>query len=83
MNNQRWIFWICLAVFLWGSVHALGAYLFNHRIERALMVMLCVDVFLGSWLALLLGRKAKLQRLQREAEAWSSTDAAENAKSRD
>jgi hypothetical protein len=64
-NKNRLIFWIVLGVFGWGAIHALGAYL-NYRytddawrVARAVMVLLCVEAFLGFWLVLLFIRRLR------------------------
>jgi hypothetical protein len=66
VQNRRIVIWIVAGVFVWGAIHAVGAYLNFHdtnnpwRVLRAVMVLLCVEGFLGFWL-LMLG----LRRLRR------------------
>jgi 4-amino-4-deoxy-L-arabinose transferase-like glycosyltransferase len=69
MQNRRLVVWIVLGVFVWGAIHALGAYLnfreFDSpwRVWRAVMVLLCVEAFLGFWLVMLgLRRRASNRR---------------------
>lgn len=54
--------WIMLAVLAWGSLLALGSYLFggNHPVLRAGIVLAVTLGFLGLWLAALAlrGRRA-------------------------
>jgi hypothetical protein len=63
MHNRRLVIWIVAGVFLWGAVHAVGAYLNFHetdnpwRVRRAVIVLLCVEGFLGFWLLMLGMRK--------------------------
>lgn len=52
-ESSRMVFWIVLGVFLWGTLHAVGAYMFNWNIWRAVVVIICVDGFLAFWLLLL------------------------------
>lgn len=44
---------ITLGVVLWGLFHAFGAYTLNHNPWRAVVVLGCVAIFLGSWWTLL------------------------------
>lgn len=57
--NNRLVLWIVLGVFVWGTIHALGAYTFNHNPWRFVVVMLFVDGFLAFWLLLLLWRRGR------------------------
>lgn len=63
MSKNLLIVWIVLGVFLWGTLHAVGAYV-NYtltdnpwRIGRAIVVLLFVEGFLAFWLLLLLLRR--------------------------
>lgn len=64
-RKNRVIAWIVLAVFVWGAVHAAGAYLNYHRtdnpwrVARAIVVLLSVEGFLAFWLVLLLWRRSR------------------------
>jgi hypothetical protein len=57
---HRIIFYIMLAVFVWGAVLALGAFLYGgaRQALKADIILACVAIFLGIW-ALLLRRRAK------------------------
>jgi hypothetical protein len=57
---HRVILYIMLAVFVWGGLLALGAYLSggNRQLLKADIILGCVAVFLGLW-AILLRRRAK------------------------
>jgi hypothetical protein len=67
MQNRRLVIWILLGVFVWGVIHAVGAYLnFREidnpwRVRRALVVLLSVEAFLAFWL-LMLGLRRLLRR---------------------
>ncbi len=52
-ESNQMVFWIVLGVFLWGTLHAVGAYMFNWNIWRAVVVIVCVNGFLAFWLLLL------------------------------
>jgi predicted permease len=54
--KTRLIALLIAAVLVWGAIHALGAYLFNHDLRRAAVVLACVFGFLGFW-GLLLWRR--------------------------
>jgi hypothetical protein len=63
MSKNLIIVWIVLGVFLWGTIHAVGAYV-NYtltdnpwRVGRAIVVLLFVEGFLAFWLVLLLLRR--------------------------
>ena len=53
---------IMLAVLVWGSLLAAGAWTFNHDIRRPIVVMVCVLGFLGFWGAMLSARRRRLDR---------------------
>ena len=53
------------ALVVWGLFHAIGAWTLNHDARRALIVLACVAMFLGFWLALLAGRRRRLDHEQR------------------
>ncbi len=58
-QNRRLVIWIVMGVFVWGAIHAVGAYLNFHdtdnpwRVRRAVIVLLFVEGFLGFWLLML------------------------------
>jgi len=65
MHHRRLVILIIVGVFLWGAIHALGAYL-NYqladnpwRVWRAVIVLLSVELFLGFWLLMLALRRAR------------------------
>ncbi len=47
------VLWIVLGVFVWGTFQAIGAYLLNWNVWRAVIVLGCVNGFLAFWLFLL------------------------------
>jgi high-affinity Fe2+/Pb2+ permease len=57
MQNNRIILAIVAAVFVWGTVLAIGAYRFNFHLGRFLIVQGCVLAFLVFWMALLVYRR--------------------------
>jgi len=59
---ERILRWIMLGIVVWGSVHALGAWTFNHDARRPVVVLVCVAVFLGFWLTMLAARRRRLSR---------------------
>jgi threonine/homoserine/homoserine lactone efflux protein len=61
VQQSRVISGIILAVLIWGLYHAVGAYRLNHNPYRALVVVLCVGVYLAFW-GLLLRRRHSRQR---------------------
>ena len=77
VQNRRLVIWIVAGVFVWGAIHAVGAYLNFHdtdnpwRVRRAVMVLLFVEGFLAFWL-LMLG----LRRLGRDGRRLSRRDSA-------
>ena len=62
---ERILFWIMVALVVWGLFHAIGAWTLNHDARRALIVLACVAMFLGFWLALLASRRRRLDHEQR------------------
>ena len=65
MQNSRLVFWIVVGVFVWGVIHAVGAYV-NYtltdnpwRVWRALVVLICVEAFLAFWLSMLALRRGR------------------------
>jgi hypothetical protein len=60
MPPHRVIFYIMLAVFAWGAVLALGAFLYGgtRQALKADIILGCVAAFLGLW-ALLLRTRAR------------------------
>ena len=64
MQNRRLVIWIVFGVFVWGVIHALGAYV-NYkfdspwRVWRGVVVLLFVEAFLGFWLLLLWLRRVR------------------------
>jgi len=56
------------AVLIWGGIHALGAYRFNHHVWRPVIVMACVGVFLGGWLWLMSRRAARQSQRHHDEE---------------
>ncbi len=63
MRDMRPLFWISLAIFVWGLVLAAGVWLFagddNNQWMRPLIVILFVDGFLGLWLLALFVRQRR------------------------
>jgi hypothetical protein len=51
--NRAVIRWIMLGLVAWGSFLALGDYLANHNPRRPLVIISCVALFIGFWLAML------------------------------
>jgi hypothetical protein len=66
MRDLRPLFWISLAVFVWGLVLAAGVWLFagddRNQWLRPLIIILFVDGFLGLWLAALFVRGRQNKR---------------------
>jgi len=64
--------WIMLAVLAWGTLLALGSYLFggNHAVERAVIVFSVTVAFLLMWVGALAMRKRRM-----EAEANGEREA--------
>jgi hypothetical protein len=64
--SHRVILYIMLAVFVWGALLALGAYLYggNRQLLKADIILGCVAIFLGLWALLL---RARAKRMEREA----------------
>ena len=58
---------IMVGVAAWGAFHAVGAYRYNHDPRRAFMVVGCVVAFLVFWGAMLMSRKRRLAREERDA----------------
>lgn len=58
-DNNRILFWIIAAVFLWGTVLAVGAYRYNFLPARFFVVIACVNGFLAFWLILLWSRRGR------------------------
>lgn len=63
---------IMLGILLWGSVHAYGAYTFNHNPWRAVVMIGFTVGFLEFWLMMILFRawrqKRKLEQDQATAD---------------
>ena len=73
-SSGRLVLWIVLGVLVWGIIHAAGAYL-NYRdtydawrVLRAVVVIVCVEGFLGFWMILLAFRRGRIDR-RRDADA--------------
>lgn len=58
------VIWIVLGVFLWGAIQAVGAYLLNWNIWRAVIVLACVNGFLVFWLFLLWLNRRRRRNLE-------------------
>jgi len=54
--------WVALAIVAWGIFHAIGAWRFNHNPLRAVVVLVCVGMFLGFWMTMLAVRKRRLKQ---------------------
>ena len=52
-KTERVLWIIMAAVLVWGTFHAVGAYLYNHNWQRPAMVLGCVAAFLAWWAWLL------------------------------
>jgi peptidoglycan biosynthesis protein MviN/MurJ (putative lipid II flippase) len=59
--RQRLITLIMIAVVVWGGFLATGAWLQSHDWRRPAMVMGCVIVFLGFWVAMLARRRSRFR----------------------
>ena len=59
---ERILRWIMMGIVIWGSIHALGAWPFNHDARRPVVVLVCVAGFLGFWLTMLAARRRRLNR---------------------
>lgn len=67
-DRRRLLRGVMLAVFVWGSVLSLGAFLYgpgpnglialDPSVSRGLIVFSCVAIFLGGWVLLLRQRRA-------------------------
>jgi CHASE2 domain-containing sensor protein len=62
---ERIIAWIMAGLVAWGVFHAVGAWTLNHDPRRPLIVIACVAVFLGFWLAMLAARRRRLDHERR------------------
>ena len=55
------------ALLVWGSLHALGTYLYgNHDFRKPLIVYACMGVFLGGWGLMLWQRSRRLRHEHEE-----------------
>lgn len=61
-DRPKIIRWIVLAIVAWGLFHALGAWRFNHNPLRAVVVLVCVAVFLGFWMTMLAVRQRRITK---------------------
>jgi len=52
-TNRKIVRGIMLGLMGWGLILALGDYLANHNLRRTLVIMACVVLFIGFWLAML------------------------------
>lgn len=62
--KQNPIAWIMLAVFVWGTILAIGAYRFNYMPMRFVMVFGCTIGFLLFWAVALRVRQRRLDAEQ-------------------
>jgi cytochrome c biogenesis factor len=67
--SRRWIVLLASALAAWGLYHAIGAFLFNHDVRRGLIVLVCMAVFLCSWMLLLRFRTKRHSGPARGAES--------------
>ena len=62
-HRSRQLLHIIMATLLvWGSIHALGAYLYNHDWRKPVVVYVCLIGFLGFWWLMLALRDRRLRR---------------------
>lgn len=61
-QNRTILIAIVVGLLIWGAYLSVGAYTFNHRLSRPLMVMGCVAGFLLFWGLMMWSRKVRLQR---------------------
>ena len=52
-TNRKIVRGIMLGLMGWGLLLALGDYLANHNFRRTLVIIACVALFIGFWLAML------------------------------
>ena len=64
---------LTVSLLAWGSFHAIGAYFggfggenLQHDFRRAMVVLGCMGVFLGIWWLLILTRKPRNSRTDRQ-----------------
>lgn len=82
---HRPILAIMSALVIWGSLHALGAYLFEHDYRKPLVVYGFMLAFLGFWAVMLASRSRRIRRQRWEAaggNAEEDTDANLNMRHR-
>lgn len=78
-KTYRPILWIMAALVAWGSLHALGAYLFGHDYRKPLIIYGCLLAFLGTWAALLTIRSRRLAKEQWQSYESKSADATDSS----
>lgn len=66
MSQRSLAILIIVGVLGWGIFHARGAYLLNHNLGRAAIVLGCVLLFLAAFVAVFLTSRRKLD--EREAD---------------
>jgi hypothetical protein len=57
-EKRKIVFWIVLGIVAWGIVLAVGDYWANHDPRRPLIIMACVVLFVGFWMAMLRTRRS-------------------------
>jgi hypothetical protein len=57
--NRKIILWIMAGLVSWALFLALGDYLANHNPRRPLVIVSCVALFIGFWLAMLWRSRAE------------------------
>lgn len=68
-RSQLLIAIISMALFVWGSIHAVGAYRYNYDLRKPLIVYACVGFFIGFWwLMLAVRRRAQRTKFERTPE---------------
>ncbi len=65
---------LTVSLLAWGGFHAIGAYFggfgeenLQHDFRRAMVVLACMAVFLGIWWLLILTRKPRNSRTDRQS----------------
>lgn len=66
MHQRTVAILIVVGLLCWGAFHAVGAYRLNHNPARAVVVLACSLLFLGSFIAVFRISRLRLER--REAE---------------
>lgn len=62
MTPRTAYLWIVAGLIVWGVVHAIGAYRFNHNVWRGAMVLGASAAFLAFWALMAANRQRRLRK---------------------